>query len=366
MKKKEFSNLEKEPITTLSIHSVTNILGNHKREDFEATGANLTQTDHNVLMAIARAFSATNYQGNLAPVVDKINPFVQMLPRIQITRAELLKILEIKPTSRALIDAVFASLEKLNSQMFNFRYERLCYDENGLPIKTRAGKWKKQLVETKDSLFRIKYLRHQESKQLQALEIVISSVFVDQRESYFLSIPESASKELQNHFNSKRVPAALLNFILYLRYQQEIRRRGKRSWKLDVKWNDLAKVVRISQLSIQRKKGDVLRNLDKAMEAAKDLGYLKSWKFFDDCYCVVLYPPKTEKFIRYENMLDNKSWAEKMVEELPKKPGVVISATEEYLEVYGASRAGDARIISYDDPSFREKAMNMIEKYNKL
>lgn len=368
MKKKEKSKEEEnENTTTLSIHSVTNILGDPKLHNFDSYGVtNFNQTDHNVLMAIAKAFSSTNYKGNLDPVIDNKNPYVQVLPRIQITRASLLKILDIKPTNGAEIQAIFDSLDKLNEQMFHFRYERLCYDENGLPLKTRGGRWKKQVVETKDSLFRVKYLRHEESKQLQAIELVLSSVFVDQRESYFLTIPDSANEELKKLLNAKRIPPAILNFILYIRYQQEMKRRGRRSWKLEIEWEELAKIVRISKLSIRRKKGDVLKNLNKAMDVAKQLGHLKSWKFDEVSFHMILNPPKTEKLLQYEAMKGNKEWAQEIVKDLPSKSGVVVSCSEDYFEIYTVSRAGDPRIVLYSDPQFREKVLDMVEKYKQL
>ena len=198
------------------------------------------------------------------------------------------------------------------------------------------------------------------------IELVISSVFVDQRESYFLSIPDSASKELQKYLNSKRVPSSLLNFILYVRYQQELRRRGKRSWKLEVNWEDLAKIVRISKLSIQRKKGEVVKNLEKAMKAATELGYLKSWKFVNDKYCIMLAPPRTKGVIAYEGMKDNKQWAEEMIKTLPEVKGVQIGVTDEYLEVFSVTNAGRPRMIQLNDPQFREKAIETFEKYKQL
>ena len=290
--------------TLIGLHGISNILGKNALSKVKEVGKELTTTEYNVLMAIIKAFTDTNYMGNEPPVISNTNPYVKILPKIRITRERLLGLMSLKKDDSREITATMNALKTLSKTILHFRYDRLCYDEGGMPIKKKGGGWKKETVETEESIFSVTRVYHENTKRLKHIEITLATIFIDQKDTYYLSIPDSLQKRLKDITKGKRQPTAVQYFILYLFKTFEILRRNKKSSrKINIRWDELAKIVRIPELSIKKKRGRVISTLDKAAKICLQLSLLEDWSFSDDCY--ILYCSRSSYF--QSNLLENDS-----------------------------------------------------------
>jgi len=299
--------------TQLGIHSVKNLLGSEEQlslfsehdvkfsEEYgvklegkiDRFGIDLTDIQARVMEGILRGLSETNYKGNLAPreiesVIEekfdgklpKSYENVKQIPRLRVSQAELLKWSGVDRSSIATIQRTLEALSDLGTKQYCFYYDRLAYDSNHKPKKNKNGDWQMEEVFCVDTLFTVKEVREGQTGKLSYYEISPSSIFLDQRESYFMLVPYNWREEVRELVGKKKASSYTFRFLMFLRYQYEMKRRYKKQKPYQIKWSpeEIAKSIKMPSSVYKRKKKRCLEILDDAYEVAKQLGYLVDYK----------------------------------------------------------------------------------------
>ena len=303
----------KKHTTVMGMHSVRNLLGEQKQislfsdhdkqfsEEYgypldgpiDRFGVHLSDIEARVMEGILHGFTETNYQGNLEPktkqelaaekyagVIPDSYRYVKEIPRIKVSQSQLLKWAGIKTGSIAEKERSVAALKELGQKQFCFYYDRLAYDADGKPIKDQKGYWKKEEVISVDTLFLIKEVREDANNRLSYYEITPSSLFLDQRESYFLLMPLGWRDEVYSVFGRKRASSYTFRFLLFLRYQYEKRRRSpEQKSPYSLKWTpeEIAIAIKMPESVYKRRKKRANEILQDAYFVAKELGYLTDY-----------------------------------------------------------------------------------------
>merc|ERR1712060_347156 len=113
------------------------------------------------------------------------------------SQSELLEWAGINKQSIASWSRAVEAIQELGRKQYCFYYDRLVLDQEGTPIKEKNNRWAKEEVFSVDTLFSIKEVREKESGSLKYYEIMPSSIFLDQRESYFMFIPLNWREEVK-------------------------------------------------------------------------------------------------------------------------------------------------------------------------
>lgn len=310
--------------TQIGLHSVRNVLGEnnqlalfseHNEElskehgidlngSIDRFGIDLTEIQLRVMEGILHGFTRTAYKGNIAPkdyrelfdersgdAPPKAFQHIVELPRVRAKQSEILEWSGISRTSIASWGRGVAAIEQLGKSQFCFYYDRLMYDSSGKPCRDKNGRYRKEEVVCVDSLFNIKEVRDQNSKILKYYEITPSPVFLDQRESYFLLVPQNWREEVRELYGNKKVSSYVFLFLLFLRYQFELRRRSttaKTPYK--IKWapDEIARALKMSETTIKKNKKKMLAVLNDSYVVAKKLRYLSDFKIEEHLHTLVL------------------------------------------------------------------------------
>jgi len=257
-------------------------------------GIKLTDIQARIMEGVLYGFSETNYEGNLSPKnkfqvaeerfsgkVPDTYKYVNKIPIIKVTQSEILKWAGVKTNQIASISRAVKALQYLGTMQYCFYYDRLAKNSKGKPIKDRDGEWEKESVIAVDTLFTIKQVRNKKTKVLEHYEIEPSSIFLDQRESYFLLIPFNWREEVHAIVGGKKASSYTFHFLLFLRYQYEIRRRKSNCIApYQIKWapEEIATAIRMPSSVYRRKKDRMNKILEDAYSVAKTLGYLSSYQ----------------------------------------------------------------------------------------
>ena len=301
---------ENQETTQMGLHSIKNILGDQRQvsmfsdhdQEFskeygvelqgtiDRFGIDLTNTQYQVMEGILWKFSKTGYKGTMSPVEvesivknkhlgksPEIYTNITQLPKIRATQADILKWSGVNRESAACHARAVEAIRDLGSQQYCFYYDRLSYDENGVPKRDNKGLWKKEGVVAVDTLFTIKEVRGDTSGVLQYYEITPSAIFLDQRESYFMRIPLGWRQEVQTLVGKKKASSYTFRFLLFLRYQYELKRRvNLDTAQCQIKWapEEIAIAIKMPESVYKRKKKRMNDILEDAYIVAKKLGYL--------------------------------------------------------------------------------------------
>jgi hypothetical protein len=304
-------------ITQIGLHSVKNLLGQeeqltlfseHKTKAFAGEygitleraltkyGVDLTDVQQRVMEGILHGFSRTKYEGNVAPEdklhhgkekyppLGKLPPsykYVQKLPRLRVSQAEILDWANINRKSAGSVKEAIDALKHLGTYQYCFYYTRLTFDENAQAVKDKQGEWIKEEVVGIDTLFTITEVRDEKTKVLKYYEIIPSSLFMDQRESYFMLIPYNWREEVRKIVGQKKASSYTFRFLLFLRYQFELKRRAKKEQKpYSIKWSPEEIGIAIKMpLSIYKKfRKRANQILEDVYLVAKQLGYLTNYE----------------------------------------------------------------------------------------
>ena len=265
-------------------------------------GIDLNKTQIKVMEGLLKAFTDTNYKGNTISkskneVVNeypKINRSEHLpkaynnindIPRIQIGQRELLRFSGINENSRGLAQKGLEALNYLGSTQFCFYWTRLAYDKNGKPDKDpKTGDYIKEEVTAIDTLFKVKIVKSEQTKEFKYYEIEPSVIFLDQVNNYFLLIPHNWREEVLKQVGKKRASSYTFRLLLFLRYQYEVKRRynryhkDKTEFKIKFSWEDMAQTLRMPETVYKRKRVRALTLLDEAYKTAQELGYLNSYE----------------------------------------------------------------------------------------
>ena len=317
--------------TQIGLHSVSNFLGKRKhkemfeshheqfckeygvktRDNIQSFGIDLTDIQMRIVEGVLQGFSQTNYKGNIAPKdkhqlakerfsgkVPDTYKYIDEIPRIRVSQTKVLEWSGIKKNSIACKERSLKALQDLGVNQYCFYYDRLAKGSNGEPIKDRKGTWKKESVVAVDSLFMVKEIRDEKTDAFQYYEIEPSSIFLDQRESYFLLIPYNWREEVRSIVGKKKASSYTFRFLLFLRYQYEIKRRASNcSSPYQVKWTpeEVAIAINMPESVYRRKKDRMNKILEDAYSVAETLGYLSNYhrkngldtlRFNDEKYCL--------------------------------------------------------------------------------
>ncbi|NGX51414.1 MAG: hypothetical protein K1060chlam2_01280 [Chlamydiae bacterium] len=300
--------------TQVGLHSVRNILGTHQQVDLfsehskdfcdefgiksentiDRFGVDLTDTQSRVMEGILHGFSRTAYKGNTTPTskeqvaTQKFSgklpasyKYIQEIPKLRVTQSELLVWSGINKNSIAAWSRAIEAIQVLGQKQYCFYYDRLALDETGTPIRDEKKNWKKEEVVSVDTLFTIKEIRDKSSGTLKYYEIMPSAIFLDQRESYFMFIPLNWREEVKQLTGKKKSSSYTFRFLLFLRYQYELKRRSKKlSPPYRIRWSpeEIAIAIKMPRSVYLRKKKKARELLDNAYSVAKLLGYLSDYK----------------------------------------------------------------------------------------
>lgn len=299
----------KEKALPMSIHALKNILGNanHSKllqdgkvvpqEGITQLGIDLSDMELKIVEGILKAFAETQNKGNLPPMsleeiqrgfvgkeLPKTFDNIKQLPRIHLTQKKLFSLAGIKENSIADKQRAVEALLNISQKKYQIYYNRLAQNELGKPTRNKFGVWEKEFVVGVGTLFNIYHIFSEKSKQLRYYEIHPNPAFLDQIENYFVLIPYEWREEVKRLAGGKRISLSIYLFLLYLRYQYEIRRRGNWSGlnnKLSENWFKIAQAIRVSETDLEEHKGRARATLIRAYELAKTLGYIVDYEISD-------------------------------------------------------------------------------------
>ncbi len=307
---------EKKKYTRMALHSVDNITpGSFQRELFnpeavpvfdsryghkadskiESYGLSLNVMDFSIVEGILKAFTETDYKGNLPKVkahdlaqrkykkqMPEAYKVIGEFPCIRITERALLELSGIsKGCGVHIKKRARESILKMGNQQYFFRYQRLAKDRSGKPIFEKEkdnGKkiHKKEIVEIVDTPFTIKQVKREGSEKLKYYEITPSVIFYDQIDSYFMLIPHQWREEIRLSLGKARVSHYLLNFILFLMRTHE-RYRSKKAtppFIVPYKWQTIAQYIKMPDSMWKRQIKRANETLQDCYETAEKLDYL--------------------------------------------------------------------------------------------
>jgi hypothetical protein len=296
--------------TQVGLHSVKNVLGDQSqislfsdhdvhfsekygvelRGSISRFGVDLSDMELRVMEGILHGFSLTGYRGNSVPksrdeIVSEefggqVPPVYQNVIELPILRATQSQILEWSGINRNSIAAWGRGVKAINSlgiTQFCFYYDRAVY-ENGKPVRDKDGGWKKEQVVTVGQLFNIKEVREDSTGVLKYYEVTPSPIFLDQRESYFMAVPFNWREEVRSLYGNKKASGYLFLFLIWLRYQYELKRRKKNAVArpYQIKWSpeEIARAIKMPEGTIAKRKKQMLSVLEDCYSVAQKLGYL--------------------------------------------------------------------------------------------
>ena len=270
----------------------------------ESYGVVLTQSQFKVFQGILKGFTDTGYMGENQVKKEKewqdrgmkitsqkgmdtiSKPYqnINKVPVIKITQSELLTLSGFERTQNdktVLIEAV----DTLATKQFCFFWSRLAKTEKGIPVKDpKTGDYKKEEVMEVGTLFRIKYVRDKETRDLKYYEISPSAVILDQVNKsyggeYFLLVPNNWRDEVRK-LTGKRGSSYTYDFLLWLRLQFEhIRRynsrhKDKRSFTITKAWEEIAGILNMPESMYKANRRRASKIIQDAYNTAIKLGYL--------------------------------------------------------------------------------------------
>ncbi len=256
-------------------------------------GIDITEYQCRVLEAILKAFTNTSFEGNVHHVskdryldntedssLEGMCKYLDKIPKIRITQAELLQYLGIGRTSISSISRAIEALHELNDKHFSFYYERRAQDGNGNLLSDSKGRPIIEEVTGKGPLMTVLEVAHSGSGRLDYYEIIPNPIFLDQRETYCMLIPSNWRDEVQKLLGKKKTSQTTFMFLIFLRYAFELfKRRGERApYQLRMSPEEVASILKIHESVIKRQKKRTVSYLVNAYETAKRLGYLKDFK----------------------------------------------------------------------------------------
>jgi hypothetical protein len=299
--------------TQISLHSVRNLLGSEQQlslfnedkvKEFAETygvsldgeisryGIDLTDIQLRMMEGILHGLTKTRYKGNLEPVdipahakekyprgdVPDSYKYVERIPKFKATQSEILRWANVNQKSAGEVQVALKAFKHLGTNQYCFFYTRLAMSEDGTPKKERDGEFQKEEVIAVDTLFTIKEVRSKKTGLLNYYEIIPSSIFLDQRESYFMLIPFNWREEVRGIIGQRKASSYTFRFLLLLRYIFEMQRRSRKDFVIRCHPEEMAIKLKMPESVYRRKKDRANKILDDAYSVAKRLGYLKKYE----------------------------------------------------------------------------------------
>ena len=279
-------------------------------------GLDLTVTQQTVLQAILGAFSKDEYQGSITLPKEEVltdkeiagsylpaklraaNPSalyrtayrnIPKLPTIRLTLAEVVQLAGMDHDRQGDKEKVKEAVAHLGQASYVFYWKRKAFrieGERAVPQLDQEGKHKWEEVVEAGSLFRVKHVQDEQTKQLKYFEISPSAVVLDQVNptyggNYFLMVPGNLHEEVRKRVGKgQRSTSFTFGFLMYLLQEYE-RQRSHNSHRKGVTirkpWEDIAQRIRMPETVWRRNRKVAVARLEQVYQVAKELGYLKSY-----------------------------------------------------------------------------------------
>ena len=290
-----------------------------KERLLEGWGADLTVTEHSVLLAILERMSAKNYQGDsregrrevltragvnppggsLPQLMQKALRNIKDFPVVRLYLHEVVELAGLDKERQGDKMEVKQALEHLGTARYAFYWERLAYTEHKgkkIPIRDQDGKYVKEGVEPMaGTILYIKRIVDPQSGQLDYYEISPSEPFLEQVTEgygapggYFLMMPTGLLDKVRKAVGpGRRVTPHYYTFLYWLlaTYADRIgyTPSGKEpNLRVRKHYEEIAQLIRMPETIWKRNRKKAVERLDSIYQAAKVLGYLNSYSMGKD------------------------------------------------------------------------------------
>ena len=281
-------------------------------------GLNLNVVQQTVTSAILEAFSRDEYQGqitlpkeevltdpergpNYLPVklrsmgpealYRKAYKNVPELPTIRLTLAEIVNLAEYDHERQGDKEKVKEAITQLGADRYLFYWRRRAFAiKNGVAVPERdpKGEHKWEEVVEDGSLFRVKHVLDEQTKQLKYFEISPSAVVLDQVNThyggnYFLMVPRDLHTEVRKAVGKgQRSTSYTFAFLMYLlaeyeRYRSHAKKGTVPEVTIAKPWEEIAQRIKIPETVWKRNRKVAVARLEQVYQVAKEMGYLKSY-----------------------------------------------------------------------------------------
>ena len=303
--------------TKIAIHGLSQFYGNNKQlsmfsdekidEFIKATGLPisnrpqnygvvLNQSQKRVLEGILKAFTDSNYRGDLE--IDKSNyknfyPIdkiggaysnIDSIPILKLTQSDVIKLsgYDLKSQRQGDKQDVIEAISFLATNQFCFYWLRLKKENGGKPVKDKNGDYVKEEVMEVGTLLRIKYIKNETTGLLDYYEIHPSAPLLDQVNNHFLLVPNNWRDEVKE-LTGKRASSYTYELLLWLRLKyEEIRKYNKNGGKnrkpkpfqLTKSWEEVAMALKMPETMYKANRKRASKIIQDAYEVAIKLGYL--------------------------------------------------------------------------------------------
>ena len=290
-----------------------------KERLLEGWGADLTVTQHSVLLAVLERMSANNYQGEgkedrkevltragvnppggkLPAIMEKALRNVKNFPVVRLYLHEVVELAGMDKERQGDKLEVKQALEHLGTARYAFYWERLATTEGKggrkIPIMDQDKRYVKEGVKAVGSILYVKEIVDPQSGQLDYYEIAPSEAFLDQVTEgygspggYFLMMPTGLLEKVRKAVGpGRRVTPHYYTFLYWLLAKYEDRRSRAKDGKapnLVVRehYEEIAQLIRMPETIWRRNRKKAVERLASIYQASKDLRYLKSYSMGAD------------------------------------------------------------------------------------
>jgi hypothetical protein len=222
------------------------------------------------------------------------------IPFVRFTKGELYKALgAVGGRNRALVLEAFTGLTR---KLMDFEWTRNAIDDKGkfIPSSSHDNTWKKEKIKTVETILKVYSVFEDDTLKFKYFEVSLSAIFLDQCQSYYMSIPENWRIDAKNALNGKKESVYLGRLLLWLRHRSEnIRRRKGSDYLFSLSFDELAHTFGMPESLRKNQKTKAKAVLLQGLEIAKKLGYLIDFDVQGNDYQIHLnkefYPiPKAE------------------------------------------------------------------------
>ena len=282
-------------------------------------GLDLNVAQQRVTSAILEAFSRDEYQGQItlpkeevltdpergpsyAPakvrsggpstLYRKAYRNIPQLPTIRLTLAEIVKLAGYDHGRQGDKEKVKEAVAQLGADRYLFYWKRKAFtirNRTAVPERDAQGEHKWEEIVEDGSLFRVKHVLDEQTKELKYFEISPSAVVLDQVSplyggNYFLMVPRDLHVEIQKAVGKgKKSSSYTFAFLMYLLSEYERHRsHAKKGTAPEVRiskpWEEIAQRIKMPETVWKRNRKTAIANLERVYLVAKELGYLKAYR----------------------------------------------------------------------------------------
>ena len=282
-------------------------------------GLNLNVVQQMVTSAILEAFSRDEYQGQITlpkeevltdpergpnylpakvrsmgpeAMARKAYKHIPELPTIRLTLAEIVKLAGYDHDRQGDKERVKQAVAHLGAERYLFYWRRKAFTiKNGaaVPDRDSKGEHKWEEVVEDGSLFRVKHVLDEQTKELKYFEISPSAVILDQVSlryggNYFLMVPRDLHMEVRKAVGQgQRSTSYTFAFLMYLLADYErVRSHAKKGTapehSIAKPWEEIAQRIKMPETVWRRNRRVAVARLEQVYQVAKELGYLKSYR----------------------------------------------------------------------------------------